>query len=117
MNKIQAMLVLLLVLAFGGAVAQAGDAGQAVLPQALVLPQGVELSDEELETVSGQLAPKAAAFVVGAAIGAVSGAIAGAWHSHQVRGYVAWESVAVGAGLGAATGAANVWRSLRYPGR
>ncbi|WP_299425431.1 hypothetical protein [uncultured Meiothermus sp.] len=68
MNRLKTGLLMLVVLVFGGAMAQT----QAVLPQGLqtqivqtVLPQGVELGDEELGQVEGKAGPVA---VVGAAI-------------------------------------------------
>lgn len=86
MNKIQAMLVLLLALVLGGAVAQTAQPRPGVLPAlqgalptlqtlilpaGLVLPAGVELSDEELVGVEGKLNP----FVVIAAVYAANKAV------------------------------------------
>jgi hypothetical protein len=98
MNKIQAILVLLLVLAFGGAMAQAGDAKQAVPPPALVLPQGVELSDEDLAGVEGKAAQFSVGWAVGA--GAVAGGIAGYNSCLNCDGWQTAGSVAAGAALG-----------------
>jgi hypothetical protein len=121
MNKLKLGLMMLVVLLFGGAMAQtqAAQPQLAALPalQTLVLPQGVELSDEELAKVEGELfwKPIVAYYGVRAAIGAVAGGATAGWNSYANTGQVNWKAVAGGAAIGAAAGAAAGWVQIRFP--
>jgi hypothetical protein len=105
MNRLKAMLVLLLALVLGGAAMAQADGKQAVLPQTLVLPAGVELHDEELAQVEGRWFWAFAGAVVNVAAGYAQSTAAGRSYSWNdaARDAVAG---AVGVGIGKAIGAA-----------
>ncbi len=118
-DRMKALQVLMLLAAFslavpGWALAQGMNAApvptqSVILPQAPVLPQGQELSEEELNAVEGGI-PYALVYWGGRAL---VGAIFGAVDEYLGTGEVTWDGIRRGAIAGIASGFLTKWFPAR----